>query len=199
MRFAVVVLALAGCHGASAPPAPGGLEVRVSLGTAPTDGDVAIASVTLRLGQLAAVSDRAAGDARATVSNLELGLGDTHQLTLSSAPPGIYSAVDAELGTSSDAGLTVQAVWNAVRVHVTLAATPFDVSCPSPARLDPGQRVALTLYGDPARWFDAIDLGAAVSDVDDEGIVISDDDNRALAVAVRDNVLASFQLDCRLD
>jgi hypothetical protein len=199
MRFAALVLALAGCHAASAPLAPGGLEVRVSLGTAPTDGDVAIASGTLRLGQLAAVSDRSAGDARASVQNLELGLGDSHGLTLSSAPPGIYSAVDAELGTSSDDGLTVEAVWNAVRVHVTLAATPFDVSCPSPARLDPGKRVALTLYADPASWFDGIDLSTAASDADDEGIVIGDDDNRPMAMAVRANVLASFLLDCRID
>lgn len=197
MRFAVLALVLAGCHPA-APVAPsgGGLTVDVALATAATDGDVAVASVALELGQIVAVSDRSAGDARATISDLELGLGDTRTLAMPVAPPGIYSAIDAELGTSSEDGVVVQAVWNQVRVHVTLTETPFDVACPTPARLDPGARVALTLRADPASWFDGIDLAGAASDADDEGIVISDDDNRTLAAALRANVLASFTLDC---
>ena len=74
--------------------------------------------------------------------------------------------------------------------------SPFDVGCPSPVRLDPGQRAQLTLGADPTSWFDGLDLGSAASDVDDNGIVISDDDNRPLAMALRANVLASFALDC---
>lgn len=199
MRSLALLLALAGCHAASAPPAAGGLAVHVALATASTDSDVAIASVALHFGRVVAVSDRSASDARATLSEIELGLGDAQDLTLPSAPPGMYSAVDAQLGSSSDDGLDVQAVWNEVRVHATLSATPFDVSCPSPARLDPGRRVALDLRADPASWFHGLDLTTLVSDVDDEGIVISDDDNRTAAMALRNNVLASFTLDCAIE
>ena len=198
MRFAILVLALGGCHAASHPSTPsgGGLTMQVALATASTDSDVAIASVALQLGQIVAVSDRSAGDARATLSNLTLGLGDTRELAMPVAPPGIYSAVDVRLGTPSEEGIGVEAVWSAVRVHVTLAGVPFDVGCPSPARLDPGAHVALTLRADPASWFDGIDLASVASDADDEGIVISDDDNREMAGMLRDNVLASFTLDC---
>jgi hypothetical protein len=201
MRFAVLALVLAGCGGSapSSPPSGGGLTVDVALATASTDSDVAVASVAMELGQMIAVSDRSAGDSRATISDLELGLGDTRLLAMPVAPPGIYSAIDAQLGTSSEDGLVVQAVWNQVRVHVTLAATPFDVACPTPARLEPGTHVALTLSADPASWFDGIDLRSAASDVDDEGIVISDDDNRPMAAALRANVLGSFTLDCAID
>jgi hypothetical protein len=163
------------------------------LATAPTTSDVAIASVALHLSALTAVSDRSAADARATASDVALGLGDASDLTLPAAPPGLYSAVDTELASP---GVDVQAVWNAARVHATLASTPFDVGCPTPARLDPGQRVELTLHADPAAWFDGIDLGDAISDVDDNGIVISSDDNRELALTLAANVVASFTLDC---
>jgi len=193
-RAALTLVLVAGCHAASSAPAPSGLVVHVSLATAPTTSDVAIASIALRLASLTAVSDRSAGDARATASDVTLGLGDATDLTLPSAPPGLYSAVDTALGTP--AGIDVQAVWNAARVHATVASTPFDIGCPTPARLDPGQRVELTLRADPAGWFDGMDLGDAVGDIDDNGIVISSDDNRDLAQTLVANVIASFTLDC---
>ncbi len=196
MRLAALMLALAGCHASTPAPPVGGLTVHVSLATASTEGDVALASVAMHLAAVVAVSDRSADDPRAAMSDIDLGLGDTRDLTLPSAPPGLYSAVDAQLGGSADPGIDVQAVWHTARVHATLLSIPFDVGCPSPVRLDPGQRAQLTLGADPTSWFDGLDLGSAASDVDDNGIVISDDDNRPLAMALRANVLASFALDC---
>jgi hypothetical protein len=197
---AALLFVLAGCHAAS-PPAPsvGGLSMEVTLSTASTAGDVAIASAALRLAQVVAVSDRSAADPRATMSDLDLALGDTRELALPIAPPGIYSAVDAQLGSSSDGGLDIQAVWNAVRVHVTLQTHQFDVACASPASLTPHGHVSLTLQADPAGWFDGLDLAGAASDADDEGIVISEDDNRPMAEMLLGNVLASITLDCAAD
>jgi hypothetical protein len=197
MRLVVLTLALAGCHAATTPPlAGGGLTVHLALATAPTGGDVAIASVALHLDQLRAVSDRTASDARATSSDIDLALGDTDDVALPSAPPGLYSAVDALVGSSADAGLDVQAVWHAARVHATLVAPPFDVRCATPVMLDPGHAARLTLQIDPSGWFAGVDLGGAASDPDDAGIVISDDDNQPLADALLANVMASFTLDC---
>src|SRR4051812_5347378 len=117
MRFVVLTLALAGCHAATTtPPAAGGLTMHVALSTAPTGSDVAIASVALHLDELRAVSDRSAADARATSSDVELALGDSTDLALPTAPPGLYSAVDALVGSSANSGLDVQAVWHAARV-----------------------------------------------------------------------------------
>jgi hypothetical protein len=199
MRLCLLVAALAGCHASRATPTAGGLTVHLALAMASTDSDVAIASVALRLGQLVAVSDRSDDDARAALGEVELGLGDTRDVTLPTAPPGIYSAVDAELGSANDDGLDIEAVWNSLRVHATLANAPFDVGCPTPASLDPGQRVALTFAADPASWFGGIDLGSAVSDADDDGIVIADDDNHEMDQALLANVLGSFTLDCSID
>jgi hypothetical protein len=199
MRLCLLVVAIAGCHASSAAPAAGGLTVHLALATASTDSDVAIASVALRLGQLVAVSDRSDDDARAALGEIELGLGDTRDVTLPTAPPGIYSAIDAELGSANDEGLDVEGVWNSVRVHAQLATAPFDVGCPTPAALDPGQRVALTVSADPASWFDGLDLGSAVSDADDNGIVIGDDDNHPMDQLLLANVIASFTLDCSID
>jgi hypothetical protein len=190
------MLALAGCHAASSTPPPSGLVVHVSLATAPTNGNVAIASVALSLPALTAVSDRSAGDARATSSDVTLGLGDSTDLTLPSAPPGLYSAVDTQLGSPAGIGLELQAVWNAARVHATITSPPFDVGCPTPVRLDPGHQAQLTLHVDPASWFGGIDLMDAVGDVDDNGIVISADDNQDLAQTLVSNAVASFTLDC---
>ena len=196
MRLAALLLVFAGCHSAPPAPAVAGLTMHVALATAPTNGDVAIASAAMHLGSVVAVSDRSADDARAAMSDIDLALGDARDLTLPSAPPGLYSAVGARLGGSADLGLDVQAVWHTARVHASLSATPFDVGCATPVRLDPGRRAQLDLRADPASWFAGIDLGSATSDVDDNGIVISDDDNRPLATALLANVLASFTLDC---
>ena len=174
--------------------------MEVALATASTDSDVAIASVAMELGEIVAVSDRSAGDARATLFNLELGArrhpragACRWRRRASTAPSTCSSARRAKTPSS------VQAVWNAVRVHVTLGRRRSTSAVRARSRLDPGARVALTLRADPASWFDGIDLGAAASDADDEGIVISDDDNRPMAETLRGNVLASFALDCATD
>ena len=187
---------LAGCHGGTAPPPPGGLTLHVELATPPTGSDVAIASVAMHLSALRAVSDRSADDGRAAATDVDLGLGDSVDLALPAAPPGLYSAVDAVLGSSADIGLDVQAVWHTARVHATLATAPFDVACAAPVQLDPGHRALLTVVIDPTGWFGGLDLGNATSDPDDAGIVISPDDNRPLADALLANVMASFTLDC---
>ena len=199
MRLCLLVVALAGCHASSAAPAAGGLTVHLTLATASIDSDVAIASVALRLGQMVAVSDRSDDDPRAVLGELELGLGDTRDVTLPTAPPAIYSAVDAELGSATEDGLTVEAVWNSVAVHASLPTAPFDVGCRSPAELAPGRRVALTFSADPTSWFDGLDLSTAVTDTDDDGIVIGDDDNHPMDQALLANVLASFALDCAVE
>ena len=191
-----LALTLAGCHAASSAPAPSGLVIHVSLATAPTSSDVAVASVALSLPSLTAVSDRSAADARATSSDVMLGLGDSADLALPSAPPGLYSAVDTQLGNAAGIGLELQAVWNAARVHATVTSPPFDVGCPTPVRLDPGHQALLTLRVDPASWFDGLDLQDAIGDADDNGIVISADDNLDLAQTLVANAVASFALDC---
>jgi hypothetical protein len=196
MRFVALLLALAGCHTSTPPPAPAGLTLHVALATASTASDVAIASAAMHLVELRAVSDRTATDARATSSDIDLALGDAKDLALPSAPPGLYSAVDALVGSAADSGLDVQAVWHTARVHVTLVSAPFDVDCANPVRLDPGHAARMEVQIDPASWFDGLDLGNAASDPDDTGIVISADDNRDLAAAMLANVMASFTLDC---
>ena len=197
MRLVLLTLALAGCHTATTPPpAAGGLTMHLALSTAPTDSDVAIASVTLHLDQLRAVSDRTASDARAAASDLELALGDETDVALPSAPPGLYSAVDALVGSSANTGLDVQAVWHAARVHATLVSPPFDIRCATPVQLDPGHAARMTVQIDPSNWFAGVDLGSAAGDPDDTGIVISSDDNQALAAALLANVMASFSLEC---
>jgi hypothetical protein len=197
MRHLALTLALAGCHASTAgAPAPGGLTVHLALATASTGNDVAIASVAMHLVQLRAVSDRTAVDPRAASADIDLALGDAKDLTLPTAPPGLYSAVDALLGSSADTGLDVQAVWHAARVHATLVSTPFDIGCANPVRLDPGHAARLAVQIDPTSWFAGLDLGSATSDPDDAGIVISPDDNRPLAAALLANVMASFTLDC---
>ena len=196
MRLCVLTLALAGCHAATPPPATGGLTLHVALATPPTGGDVALASVALHLDQLRAVSDRSAADARASSSDIELGLGDATDAALPSAPPGLYSAVDALLGSSANSGLDIQAVWHAARVHATLVSPPFDVRCDTPVPLEPGHAARLAVAIDPSGWFAGIDLAAATTDPDDAGIVISTDDNEPLAQALLANVMASFTLAC---
>lgn len=196
MRLVALTLALAGCHASTAAPAAGGLTLHVALATASTASDVAVASVALHLIGLRAVSDRTSSDPRATSSDIDLALGDTKDVSLPTAPPGLYSAVDAVLGSDADTGLDVQAVWHTARVHATLVSTPFDVGCADPVRLDPGHAARLDMQIDPATWFDGLDLGSAASDPDDTGIVISADDNRPLATALMANVTASFTLDC---
>jgi hypothetical protein len=197
MRLAVLTLALAGCHASTTTaPATGGLTLHVALATASTENDVAIASVAMHLVQLRAVSDRSAVDPRATAADIDLALGDTRDLALPTAPPGLYSAVDALLGSSADSGIDVQAVWHTARVHATLVSTPFDVRCETPVRVDPGLGARLAVQIDPTSWFSGIDLGSAASDPDDNGIVISSDDNPPMANAMLANVMASFTLDC---
>ncbi len=198
MRLVLATLLfVAGCHGAAtAPPPAGALTLQLSLMAPASTGDVAIASAAMHLLSLVAVSDRSSNDPRATANDVDLGLGDMASLTLATAPPGLYSAVDARLGGSIDNGLDVQAVWHTARVHATLATAPFDVGCAQPVRLDPGAPAALELRADPSGWFAGLDLGNAVADVDDNGIVISEDDNRPLAEQLLANVLASFTLSC---
>ncbi|MDB4969056.1 MAG: hypothetical protein JWN44_4745 [Myxococcales bacterium] len=196
MRFVAFTLALAGCHSVATPPATSELKMHVTLAAAQTDSDIAIASVAMHLTQLRAVSDRSAVDPRALSSDIDLGLGDTADLALPGAPPGLYSGVDVLLGSAADSGLDIRGVWNAARVHVTLTSTPFDVRCVDPVRLDPGQRAQLTVQIDPTIWFAGVKLGDAASDPDDNGVVISIDDNRDLAQAVLANVMASFTVDC---
>jgi hypothetical protein len=196
MRLVALTLALAGCHASTAAPPAGGLAVHMSLASGTTTSDVAVASIGLHLSAITAVSDRSADDARAALSDVDLAMGDSADLTLPMAPLGLYSAVDVRLGGSADVGLDVQAVWHAARVHAMLTATSFDVGCASPVWLDPGRRARLSLRADPAGWFAGLDLGSAKSDEDDNGVVISDDDNRPLASALAANVVASFTLDC---
>jgi hypothetical protein len=191
-----VAAALAGCHGSTTPPPAGGLTLHVALAAPPIDGDVAIASVALHLSALRAVSDRSAVDPRAAASDVDLMLGDGIDLALPSAPPGLYSAVDARLGSSADTGLEVQAVWNMARIHAAITTASFDVACATPVALDPGHRARLEVQIDPASWFDGLDLAGATSDPDDAGIVISADDNRPLQLALLANVTASFTLGC---
>lgn len=194
--FSWVTLLLVGCH-AAAPVAPaGGLDVRVQLSTATPSSGVAIASAQLQLSALTAVSDRASHDARAGASDVELMLGGERDVPLPSAPPGLYSAVDAMLGHFQNVGLDVQAVWRSVRVHASLANVPFSVGCPTPVQLAPGRHARLTLRADPSGWFDGLDLTTVKSDPDDAGINISADDNRDLATLLEANVIASFVLDC---
>lgn len=196
MRLLWVTLLAVGCHGADAPSLTGGLTVHLELMAPRQPATVAIASAAMHLGSITAVSDRDADAARATGRDVDLTLGTAADVTLGDAPPGLYSAVDAELGSASQLGLDVQGVWRAVRVHATVETVPFDVGCASPVRVDPGVPARLTLRADPADWFAGLDLGSAVGDVDDNGIVISDDDNRALLAAFEANLVASFQLDC---
>ena len=163
MRWLALLFALSGCHAATtAAPAAGGLVMHVALATAPTDGDVAIASASLHFGELVAVSDRSAADPRAAMSESRSSSAIPATSALPAAPPGIYSAVDTRLGTSAVAGLDVQGVWNGVRLHATLRGAPFDVACATTAGLEPGRRVELTLRADPAGWFDGVDLGLHV-------------------------------------
>ena len=196
MRWVCAVVLAAGCHASTTVATVGGLTVHLTLATPAPADDVAIASVTMRLSSLTAVSDRAAHDPRASSSDVTLSMGDASDLPLPTAPPGLYSAVDARLGGSTDVGLDVQAVWHTARVHATIATASFDVECADPVRLDPGKRAQLSLSADPSGWFGGLDLGNATSDADDNGINISADDNRALAVQLVGNVLASFALGC---
>jgi hypothetical protein len=197
MRLVALLVAVTGCHAGAGPSPPaGGLTMHLALATAPTVGEVAIASAALTLTRLTAVSDRAAADARATLRDVTLALGDRSDTVLSAAPPGLYSAVDVRLGGSASVGVDIEAVWRIARIHATVASPPFDVACASPVRLEPGQRAQLTLRADPTLWFTGLDLGSAVSDGDDSGINISDDDNRPLALALVGNVVGSFALDC---
>jgi hypothetical protein len=192
----LLTFALAGCHAAATPPATSELTIHITLGDASTESEIAIASVAMHLTQLRAVSDRSAVDPRASASDLDLGLGDTADLALAGAPPGLYSAVDVLLGSAADTGLDIRGVWNAARVHVTLTSTPFDVRCLDPVRLDPGQGARLSVHIDPTSWFAGVRLGDAASDPDDNGVVINADDNWDLAQAVLANVMASFTVDC---
>jgi hypothetical protein len=197
MRIAALLtFALAGCHAAATPPATSELTMHVTLAAAPTDSDIAVASVAMHLTHLRAVSDRSAVDSRAAANDIDLGLGDSADLALPGAPPGLYSAVDVLLGSAADTGLDIRGVWNAARVHVTLTSTPFDVRCVEPVRLEPGQRAQLTVHIDPTSWFAGVQLGNAASDPDDSGVVINADDNWDLAQAVLANVMASFTVDC---
>src|SRR3954471_1571759 len=111
VAFAVVFAVAAGCHGSATVPTAHGLDVELALAMPSAPGDVAVASIAMRFGRVVAVSDRAADDARATVSDNKLALGDSASLSLPSAPPGLYSAVGARLGSTADIGLDVQAVW----------------------------------------------------------------------------------------
>ncbi|HEX8953241.1 MAG TPA: hypothetical protein VF945_15410 [Polyangia bacterium] len=191
-----LAVVLGGCHASSTPPPAAGLLLHVALATAPTGSEVAIASAAMHLSALRAVSDRSATDPRAAASELDLALGDSLDVALPSAPPGLYSAVDAQLGSSADIGLDVQAVWHMARVHATLESAPFDVGCAMPVALDPGHRARLDVQIDPAGWFAGLDLANATADPDDAGIVVSADDNRPLAAALLANVTASFTLGC---
>jgi hypothetical protein len=196
MRLAALTLALTGCHASTPAPAAGGLAVELSLADASGDGDVAVASIAMRLSTLTAVSDRSAVDSRAALSDVVLAMGDHADRALPQAPPGLYSAVDVRLGDGSDVGVDVQAVWHAARVHASLTSTAFDVRCADPVRLEPGQRARLSVRADPSSWFAGLDLGSSISDADDNGIIINADDNRPLAAALLANVIASFSLDC---
>jgi hypothetical protein len=196
MRYVVLSLLLLGCHASPSAAPPAGLILQVTLAPPSQMGEVAIASITMQLGRVTAVSDRSSDDTRATADGVTLSMGDHVTLSLSSAPPGLYSAADALLGGQGGAGLDVEAVWRAGRVHATIASLPFDVECRDPVRLDPGQRVQLALRADPSAWFAGIDLSRVTGDVDDNGINISEDDNPALANVFDANVLSSFSLSC---
>lgn len=197
MRLVLVTLLAAGCHGTGAtPPLPSGIVLHVELMAPVQTTNVAVASAAMHLGSVTAVSDRDAAAGRAATRDIDLMLGAASDVALPDAPPGLYSAVDAELGSAGQLGLDVQGVWRTLRVHATVASVPFDVGCASPVRVDPGVAARLSLRADPADWFAGLDLSSATGDTDDNGIVLSEDDNRPLLQALIANLTRSFALDC---
>jgi hypothetical protein len=200
MRAVALGLLIAGCHGSAMPlsiPDPPSLTLHVELAApARPVGDLQIATASLHLRTLSAVSDRVAADGRTTLTDLDLAMGASLDTPISPAPPGLYSAVNAVLDDSAGPGVALAGAWGGLALHVQVASGPFDVDCPQPARLDPGGRIRLGLRADPSHWLDGIDLSAALFDSDDDGIVLSDYDNRAMAQAVLANVIGSLQLDC---
>jgi hypothetical protein len=199
MRVLALLVLAAGCHGSSSattPLAPPSLALQLSL-AAPTPANdmLQIATAGLHVRSLMAVSDRSADDPRASLADLDLSMGDRLTEPLA-PPPGLYSSVNLVLDGEAGIGIELAGAWNGAGLHVQLASGPFDVACPTPARLDPGQHITLALRTDPGAWLAGVDLTQALSDADDDGILLSDDDNRALGARVLANVLASFALDC---
>jgi hypothetical protein len=200
MRALAFCLIAAGCQGSAVlppVPAPPSLAMRLQFIAPPTPvGDLQIATAGLHLARVTAVCDRAAADPRASLSAVDLSMGASFDAPSSPAPPGLYSSVNAVLDDDAGVGVNIAGAWGGMALHVQVASSPFAIGCPSPVRLEPGQRVQLRLQVDPTHWFDGVDLSTALSDSDDDGIVLSAYDNRGLAAAVLANVIASFQLEC---
>jgi hypothetical protein len=190
---------LVGCGGSppNSPPPAYGLQLRVALAASvPNLPDISVASLRLRLGNLSAVSDRGSNDARARKDFAEVMFGESAELAFDTAPPGLYSAVTSTLGDAGDDGLDLVGAVGGENLHVELTGGAFDVRCPNPRSLAPGQRVRLTLTADATHWFDGVDVSSIKSDEDDAGIIINMEDNAPLAFEMLGNVINSFQLEC---
>jgi hypothetical protein len=196
MRWLVAFLV--GCSSSTAPvPPPYGLQLRVSLAPSlPALQDLSVASLRLHLGELTAVSDRSSNDPRARKDFVEIMFGESADVPLDTAPPGLYSAVSWNLGDADTDGIDMMGAVGAQKLHIELVGGPFDVRCPSPRSLAPNQRVRLTLTADATHWFDGVDLSSIKNDEDDQGIIINMEDNSPLAFEMLANVINSFQLEC---
>jgi hypothetical protein len=193
----VLLLFATGCDPMATSSAPYGLSLKLAF-DAPAQpvGEVSVSSATLHLTGLRAVSDRSSSDARAWLDRADLALGDQMSAELPEAPPGLYAGLDAQVGGGEDEGVDLQGIYKNVRVHVTISSVRFDVGCATPAMLERGHPVELTISTGLTRWFDGVDLSAVSADSDDNGIIISADDNADLAALISDNIARSFQLDC---
>jgi hypothetical protein len=162
----------------------------------PSLAELSVASLRLHLGALTAVSDRSSNDARSRKDFAEVAFGESADIALATAPPGLYSAVAWTLGDANIDGIDLIGAVGGQNLHVELVGGPLDARCPQPRALMPGQRVRLSLSADATHWFDGVDLSGLKNDEDDKGIIINMEDNAALAFEMLGNVINSFQLEC---
>ncbi len=162
----------------------------------PAVDDISVSTLKLHLTGVAAVSDRSSNDPRAQVSAADVDFGGTDDVSMPTAPPGIYSTVEWTLGDSTTAGIDLQGVAANQALHLQLISGPLTVRCDDPQSLAPGQRVQLTLSVDATHWFDGVDLSAVMEDEDDQGIILNMEDNAPLAIQILQNVINSFLLKC---
>jgi hypothetical protein len=197
MRWLVVLLVGCNSSPANIPRPAYGLQMRVTLApNLPNVTDISVASLRLHLGNLTAVSDRSSNDPRARKDFAEVMFGESAEIALDSAPPGLYSAVSWGLGDADTDGIDLIGAIGGQNLHVELIGGPFDVRCQDPRSLAPNQRVRLTLTVDATHWFDGVDLSGVKNDEDDRGIIINMEDNAPLAFEMLGNVINSFQLEC---
>lgn len=193
------VLILSACGNSPHPSQPYDLTLSGALAPLGPQGDVAVSTVHLHLTNVSAVSDRSSSDGRAQVASLDLQPGASVDQDLPTAPPGLYSALALDFGDSVEPGLSIEAVWNMMPVHVSLYGGPYDVACDSPAPLELGRRARLSLSIDSSSWFSTVNLRRTSVDPDDNGIVLSNDDNSDVAMSLLINVVGSLKLDCAND